>query len=112
MFGLKEHHIEALNTCFAKYPQIEKVLIYGSRAIGTYKNGSDIDLTIIGEMNPNALTSILVEIDDLMLPYKIDLSIFTELHNTALIDHIERHGKVFYEKDEVLTFREPDDFDN
>jgi len=98
MFGLKEHHIEALNTCFTKYPQIEKVLIYGSRVMGTYKNGSDIDLTIVGELNPKALTSILVEIDDLMLPYKIDLSILSELDNNALIDHIQRQGKVFYER--------------
>ncbi len=112
MFGLKEHHIEALNSCFVKYPRIEKVLIYGSRAIGTYKNGSDIDLTIVGDFQYDDLLSLEVQLDDLLLPYKIDLSVLSQISNKDLIDHIHRQGKVLYQKEEVLTFREPNDLEN
>jgi predicted nucleotidyltransferase len=38
------------------------------------------------------------ELDDLLLPYKIDLSIFENISNPDLIDHINRVGIIFYEK--------------
>ena len=49
MYGLKEKHIKAINSVFSKYPQIEKAILYGSRAKGNYRNGSDIDLTLVGD---------------------------------------------------------------
>ncbi len=49
MYGLKEKHIKAINSVFSKYPQIEKTILYGSRAKGNYRNGSDIDLTLVGD---------------------------------------------------------------
>ena len=53
MFGLDTDTIRNIKDCFAKIPQIQKVLLYGSRAKGNYKNGSDIDLTLIGKnLNP------------------------------------------------------------
>lgn len=55
MFGLQQKHIDAINACFAQYPQIEQVILYGSRAKGNYKNGSDIDLTIVGDLDYNSL---------------------------------------------------------
>jgi predicted nucleotidyltransferase len=80
-------------------PDVTKAILYGSRAKGNYKNGSDIDLTVMG----NALTlktiyKIENELDDLLLPYKIDLSIFENISNPDLIDHINRVGIIFYEK--------------
>lgn len=44
-FGLKDETIEHVHDVFSRFPQIEEVIIYGSRAKGTYRNGSDIDLT-------------------------------------------------------------------
>jgi len=44
-YGLRKNIIEKMDTVFAKYPQIEKVILYGSRAKGCFQNGSDIDLT-------------------------------------------------------------------
>ncbi len=49
LFGLKADTIRKINEVFVRYPHIEKVLIYGSRAKGNFKNGSDIDLTLVGE---------------------------------------------------------------
>lgn len=97
-YGLKEKHIHAINSVFKKYPKIEKAILYGSRAKGNYRNGSDIDLTLLGdELDLNILFKIENELDDLLLPYKIDLSIFSKIENNDLIEHINRVGIVFYE---------------
>ena len=96
-FGLKESTIEKINSVFARYREIEKVVLYGSRAKGTFRHGSDIDLTIIGEaLTYPQLQRIEREIDALLLPYKIDLSLYRQIDNQDLRDHIERVGVVFY----------------
>lgn len=106
MFGLKEKHIEAINRCFARYPQIEQVLVYGSRAKGNYRDGSDIDLTIIGDLDFRSLLRLENELDDLLLPYKIDLSLHHNIGSPELLDHIRRVGQVFYEKTEEAVSQE------
>jgi len=98
-FGLKQTTIDAINTVFRSFPEIEQVIIYGSRAKGTYKNGSDIDLTFKGNnLNSKIINKIDNQLDDLLLPYTFDLSIFNQIKNPDLIAHIERVGIVFYEK--------------
>ncbi len=98
-FGLKETTINRINTVFSRYPDIEQVVIYGSRAKGNYRNGSDIDLTLIGDALSHAqLNRIETQIDDLLLPYSIDLSLFKHIDNVNLIDHIQRIGIVFYQR--------------
>lgn len=99
-FGLKETTIQKICGVFVKYPQVEKAILYGSRAKGNYKNGSDIDLTLFGEENLtlDVLYQIMEEIDDLLLPYMFDLSIFQQISDPDLIDHIRRVGVVFYER--------------
>ena len=98
-FGLKPHIIETIRNVFVKYPQVEKVIIYGSRAKGNYSNGSDIDLTLLGrDLDLSLLNKIDNELDDLMLPYTFDLSNFSQIKNKDLIGHIRRVGKTFYEK--------------
>jgi predicted nucleotidyltransferase len=98
MFGLKSNHINAIKDCFINFEQISKVIIYGSRAKGNFRNGSDIDLTIIGDMNFKNLLALENQLDDLMLPYKIDLSLLHQIDNHNLLDHIKRVGISFYEK--------------
>ena len=101
-FGLKEHTIEKMNGVFAQFPEVEKVMLYGSRAKGTYRPGSDIDLTLMGSaLNLKTLFRIETELDDLLLPYMIDLSIFEHIDNPDLLDHIRRVGKVFYQREEA-----------
>jgi len=98
MFGLKQQHIDAIRKCFAEYPQIEQVIIYGSRAKGNYKTGSDIDLTITGDLDYKSLLQLENQLDDLLLPYKIDLSLKHKINNPDLLKHIEWVGKIFYDK--------------
>ena len=98
-FGLKESTIIAINGVFANYSALQKVVIYGSRAKGNYRNGSDIDLTLMGDsLTYTQLNRIETQLDELLLPYSIDLSLFNHIDNPDLIDHIKRVGKVFYEQ--------------
>lgn len=77
---------------------VDKAVIYGSRAKGTYKNGTDIDLTLYGNLSYQELMRIENELDDLLLPWSIDLSLYNHIDNPSLREHIERVGSVFYEK--------------
>ena len=98
-FGLKDEIIEQVNSVFAKYSQIEEVIIYGSRAKGNYKTGSDIDLTLTGQnLTLSIMYAVEFEIDDLLLPYTFDISLFNQISNLDLIEHINRVGLSFYNK--------------
>ncbi len=98
--GLKASTIAAICAVFARYPQVEKAILYGSRARGNYTHGSDIDLTLCGgpDLTLDVLYQISNELDDVLLPYTIDLSIFAQIATPDLIDHIQRVGMPFYEK--------------
>ena len=104
--GLSANTVERIVSVLAHYPEIEKALLYGSRAKGNYRNGSDIDLTLFGAgLNFSLLTRLDNELDDLLLPYKFDLSFFANLTHPELIDHIQRVGVVFYERTPVAMKR-------
>ena len=102
--GLSAQTVERIVTVLAHYPEIEKAVLYGSRAKGNYRNGSDIDLALFGNgLNFSLLTRLDNELDDLLLPYKFDLSFFASLTHPELIDHIRRVGVVLYERTPVDT---------
>lgn len=95
-FGLTQETIEKIKSVLKKYPAIKKCLIYGSRAKGNFKPGSDIDLTLEAPaMNLSELLKLESEIDDLLLPYKVDLSLKHQIDNKDLLAHIERVGQEF-----------------
>lgn len=99
MYGLKQETIEAIQSVFQKYPEVSEVILYGSRAKGNFRTGSDIDLTLKGEnLNLTVLHKIENDLDDLFLPYKMDLSLLHHIQNDELIEHINRVGQVFYTK--------------
>ncbi len=100
-YGLKESTIQKIHSVFARYPQVEKAVLYGSRAKGNYKNGSDIDLTLCGgtDLMLDVQYKIMEELDDLLLPYTIDLSILPNISDPDVIEHIRRVGVTFYEKE-------------
>ena len=95
-FGLKQEDIDKINHVFATYEGIDSVIIYGSKAKGNFKLGSKFDLTII----ENSLTfpkflEIENTLDDLLLPYKINLSLQRKITTVDLLSHINRVGKLF-----------------
>jgi len=98
-YGLKQQELESIKQIFSSFSEVEKAIIYGSRAKGTYKPNSDIDISLMGsELTLGIMNQISWELDDLLLPYTIDLSNFHQINNPALVEHIERIGKVIYEK--------------
>jgi len=103
-FGLKEATIQKICAVLARYPQVKQAILYGSRAKGNYKNGSDIDLTLRGgaDLTLRVLYKIMDELDDLLLPYTIDLSIYANISDPDVIEHIHRVGVTFYEKGEAV----------
>lgn len=95
--GLSDKDIKSIQQALRLFPKITEAILYGSRAKGTYRPGSDIDLTLKGnELSYQDLLNIELALDDLLLPYKIDLSLHHQLDNPQLIDHIARVGKSFY----------------
>lgn len=99
MFGLYPNSYKEIISIFHKNKNIEKVVIYGSRAKGNYKEGSDIDLALFGNVKQEDIIQFLHEFEESLIPYKIDLLIFSQLQSELLIDHIERVGQTFYEKE-------------
>lgn len=95
--GLSDGTVSKLKMVFSSYPELNEVILYGSRAKGNYRDGSDIDLTLIGnDLTLSLLYRIADDIDELMLPYKVDLSLFHQIDNENLKDHINRDGISFY----------------
>ena len=98
-YGLKEETIKQIKSIFGMYEEIYEAVLYGSRAKGNYKPGSDIDLTLKGnKITLKILNKISLDLDDLLLPYSFDLSIFNHISNQDLIEHIERVKKIFYQR--------------
>lgn len=98
-YGLTEETLSGICAVLERYPEIEKAVLYGSRAKGTFKKGSDIDLTLYGEeITSDIRAAVASELDDLMLPYTIDLSVFHNLEHPGLREHIERVGVPLYER--------------
>ncbi len=99
-YGLDPIVIEKIQGVFRAYRSIDKALLYGSRAKGTYRPGSDIDLTLEGEnLSFSLLNKLRNDLDDLNLPYTFDISVLADIENRDLLDHIKRVGVVFYSKD-------------
>ena len=97
--GLSEVDIEYIVGAIAKFREIKKAVIFGSRAKGNYKAGSDIDIAIYGEdITIDTISSLhsLLE-DESPLPYLFDIVDYTHLEHKELKEHIDRVGIVIYE---------------
>lgn len=98
-FGLSERATKTITDILAKYPEVEQAIIYGSRAKGNYREGSDVDLTFKGkDLTYDIVKRIWGDLDDSSSPYLFDLSIYHQLTNANFIEHIDRVGKLFYQR--------------
>ena len=95
MFGLLKRDIDHINEAVDKYPEIDEIIIFGSRAMGNYKKGSDVDMAIKGKGVGNKIVRRLS--DDLNekypLPYFFDIVNYDEISNEELKKHIDTVGK-------------------
>ena len=93
MFGLRDSDILSIRKTFSEYPQVEKVVIFGSRVLGNYKNGSDVDLAIYGKSVHTFIHKLSFSLnEESLMPYKFDLVDFAIINNDDLINHIEIKG--------------------
>ena len=98
-FGLKKTTIKQIIKVFSSFSEVEEAIIFGSRAKGNYKPASDIDITLKGdELTLRDLNKISMALYDIPLPYTFDLSIYKQIDNPELIEHIDRVGKLFYSR--------------
>ncbi len=102
-FGLPDTTYNLLQDYFQQQPTVKRVMIYGSRAMGTYETASDIDLAM--EVNLDNTTEaffltgqIQTELEELPTPYRFDVTNLRTLKHEGLRDHIKRMGKLFYEQ--------------
>lgn len=96
-FGLSSSIISDLQSVFTHFPEIKQVLIFGSRAKNTWKDGSDIDLAVIApQLSDHEFTEIWNKIDDLPIIFKIDCLHWDRLSNESLKEKILKEGKVLF----------------
>lgn len=99
-FGLSEETTNTLLEVFQKFPQVKEVKVFGSRAIGNYRPGSDIDLALYADsLVHHDYMEILRELEDLELLYEIDCIDYHNIKEPALQEHIDIVGKTLYKGD-------------
>ena len=103
--GLSEKTVTQIARVLARFPDVERAVLFGSRAKGTHQHGSDIDLALIGgTLNARTVGKIDDALDDLLLPYRFSLVIYDAKTDPAVVAHIERVGFCFFER-EIATGR-------
>jgi predicted nucleotidyltransferase len=97
--GLPGAALTAIRQVLVSHPEVEAAILYGSRALARHRPASDIDLTLIGStISAASLARIDADLDDLLLPWMIDLSCLASIHHPALLAHIERAGLELYRR--------------
>ncbi len=97
--GLSIEDIAIIKKVFWAHSNIYEVILFGSRAKGNYKPGSDIDLAVVADaFTFDELLELHTELEKLGLLYRFDIQNFKKIKDPCVIDHIERVGKVFYNR--------------
>jgi uncharacterized protein len=97
IFGLAKRHYQEMIRIFSKYPHVERALIFGSRAKGSEKPYSDIDLAVVApEMDQGEFSRLLEDLESLDLVFKLDVVHLDQLNQPKLRESIMTHGKTFY----------------
>ncbi len=106
--GITDKSYQHLINAISNYPEIEQVLVFGSRAKGNYKNGSDVDLAIKGKHCNDAIVLNLSALlnEALPVPYKFDVVLYDGISHAPLKQHIDRVGKIFYDQNKQVVLVE------
>jgi len=99
--GLKQRDIDSMLAAFGQFPEVQQVVIFGSRAKGSHKNASDVDLAIKGKnVTDRTITSLKTILEEeLPIPFFFDIINYEKIKSKDLSDHIDRVGKVLYDKE-------------
>ena len=99
-FGLLERDMDSIIAVLIKQPTVEKSFIFGSRAKGNFKKGSDVDLALKGkDLNFDVISQISYQLnEETKMPYNFDVLNYHTLEEPDLINHIDRIGIEIYSK--------------
>jgi predicted nucleotidyltransferase len=96
-FGLPDDVLPRVIAVLSGNRKIRRITLYGSRAMGKSRNGSDIDLCLDGDpLSLKDLAELEAGIDDLLLPWKVYITVRQQIDNPDLIAHIERIGVILF----------------
>ena len=99
-YGLSNEQLTKVADILASYPQIESATIFGSRAIETFKDGSDVDIVIGGkEVDYRLSLKVGSRFEDSTLPFFFDIIAYSTIQSEDLKEHIRTKGKVIYRKE-------------
>jgi len=97
-YGLEDQVWDDIRAVLSREPGVLKAILFGSRAIGRSKAGSDIDLCIqTRQASAEKLSELEAALDDLLLPWTFDLVHAATLTDPDLLDHIQRVGITVYQ---------------
>lgn len=102
-FNLSATQIEMMHSLFSRYKDLEKVSVFGSRAMGTDKPNSDIDLVFWGDISDLDKRRLYNQLEELPIPYQFDFIAYDDIEHRALKDHINRCSRPIYTKPKDST---------
>jgi len=96
--GLRQPDLDIVLSVLGEFPNVKEAIIFGSRAKGNFKNGSDVDIALKGEnINLEIVTNISYRLnEETILPYKFDVLDYQSINNSKLTEHINRIGISVY----------------
>lgn len=81
-----------------QHPQIQSIILFGSRARGDFSEKSDFDIAIFGELDSKTAFEITDAVEEWNFPYKIDLVFFNKIKNEAFKQNILKEGEIIMNK--------------
>lgn len=104
-YGVSERSWRLLLESLAGCPEVERAILFGSRAMGNYRKGSDIDIALVGDcVSPRTIAHLSALLNErLPLPYQIDLVDYSHIASPALKQHIDEHGVEIWKRQERFT---------
>lgn len=98
-YGLTEKEISRIKDVLSNYSSVREVRLFGSRAKDAHRQGSDIDLVLMGKnIRHKTMLKLKSNLNALNFPYTFDVVIYSTIDEPALKDHIDRVGLTFYKR--------------
>jgi len=97
--GLKDKYRKAIIEILSSSRRVERVVLFGSRAMGTFTTTSDVDIALFGpDLTLTDHAKLAQAVDKLPIPQQVDILIHKSIKNEKLLEHIKNHGVQWYQK--------------
>lgn len=99
-YGINDASYEEMISLFKSFDSLDKVYIFGSRARGDYKEGSDIDLAI--ESKDDIKLRLLNKLEDIRCILNFDVVDVNNIENEKLLMNIKKEGILIYRRENTI----------